>query len=493
MFHERQNDRVHTSRAAQRPRCLFDAKQRRHLACVLTVHFKGVTNLVKHQIVRAALLQRVIIIHIRNGKSFNVAIFRLRFCRLNLFLVAERAETVRAVFRFVRVNRPFRFTVDGWQGHDGKFAALLRYSGNRHIVLVTKPLHILVQVVRRDAAHGNAAHIRDVARGQRQVKHRRGAFGVLAEHLIEIADAIKHQIVRVFQLDRRIVPNRRVLMLLCYLWFGYLRFCGSCLRLCLPLRLFRSLLSFPHPDGIRQCPVLPVRNQLVDALYDLCPGKLHFSAVRLFQPDALALMVHPTVKIVRNGAVMPADSVFMFEIIGFFFIRVVCIPEKINAASQPVVRIRKNVIDLVLRDEVSDSGRFRHVGVIFAARQLQFVQASQQFHRTIDAKAQDSRVFLPRLYKLPEPFRKGFSHFWIFQHFSNILRHFGETAAADTHTVIKRTPALFAPFLTYITDCIENSVRKLTAFKAGSLGKLHIGRKLSLLQQLADPRRRILP
>ncbi|MBR0311741.1 MAG: hypothetical protein IJQ98_05015, partial [Oscillospiraceae bacterium] len=97
-------------------------------------------------------------------------------------------------------------------------------------------------------------------------------------------------------------------------------------------------------------------------------------------------MVHPTVEITGNGIISPADSIFMFEIIGFFFIRVVCIPEKINAASQPVVRIRKNVVDLVLCDEMPDGGRFRHVGVIFAARQFQFVQASQQFHRTIDAK-----------------------------------------------------------------------------------------------------------
>ena len=130
-------------------------------------------------------------------------------------------------------------------------------------------MHIEIQIVRRDAAHGNAAHIGDITRGQRQIERSRGAFGVLAEHLIEITDAVKHQIVRVFQLDRRVIPNSFL-----FLFGRDLSFRLFCFLILSNRNLCQRLLRYQHRlklDRILPRPVSSIRDQFVDALRDLCP------------------------------------------------------------------------------------------------------------------------------------------------------------------------------------------------------------------------------
>ena len=219
-----------------------------------------------------------------------------------LFLLMEYPMPVRTKFRFMGVDGLFRLVVNGGQGHDGKFTALRMDARDGYIVSAPKLLHILVNVVGGNAAHGDAAHIGEVACGQVQLQHGGGVFRVRPEHLIIISDAVEDQFVRVFQLHPGVIPHRLVLLLRGHFGARLGRFRGCGLLRRLPLCLFRALL-LPRLEGILLDPVVTVRDQFVDALCHLRPGELHLAAVFLPQPDALSPALIPTIHAVGESEV----------------------------------------------------------------------------------------------------------------------------------------------------------------------------------------------
>ena len=70
---------------------------------------------------------------------------------------------------------------------------------------VPELLHILVQLMAGDAAHGHAAQIGQIALGEHQVQLMGGHPCVRPEHLIEVPQLVQHDVAGVGQFDCVIV------------------------------------------------------------------------------------------------------------------------------------------------------------------------------------------------------------------------------------------------------------------------------------------------
>ena len=67
-------------------------------------------------------------------------------------------------------------------------------AGDRHIMAVPELLHILVQLMAGDAAHGHAAQIGQIALGEHQVQLMGGHPRIRPEHLIEVPQLVQHDV-----------------------------------------------------------------------------------------------------------------------------------------------------------------------------------------------------------------------------------------------------------------------------------------------------------
>ena len=103
--------------------------------------------------------------------------------------------------RFVTADR---FPPDSGIGDSKPFPACPN-AGDRHIMALPELLHIFVQPVAGDAAHGNAAQAGVVAVGEHQVQLNVGHSCVRPEHLIEVPQLVQHDVAGVGQFDCVIV------------------------------------------------------------------------------------------------------------------------------------------------------------------------------------------------------------------------------------------------------------------------------------------------
>ncbi len=93
----------------------------------------------------------------------------------------------------------FRFAgVPGFMLHgeigDGAPLPVRADAGDRHIMAVPELLHILVQLMAGDAAHGHAAQIGQIALGEHQVQLMGGHPRIRPEHLIEVPQLVQHDV-----------------------------------------------------------------------------------------------------------------------------------------------------------------------------------------------------------------------------------------------------------------------------------------------------------
>ena len=147
-----------------------------------------------------------------------------QLCHRGLWLlcggIAEYPRTVCAKLGFVCVNGGFRLMVNGAQGIDAALTSKVRRCGNGYIVFAPQFLHIVLQIVRRNAAHSNTASAGYRSCGKVEVKQLHRLFCVLAVNLKEIAHLKQHDVVRMGFLDGIVVGLRRALRFLFPLKLG---------------------------------------------------------------------------------------------------------------------------------------------------------------------------------------------------------------------------------------------------------------------------------
>ena len=72
-----------------------------------------------------------------------------------------------------------------------------------------EPRHVAVRRMKRDAAHRSPLRLSAVLPGQHQVQHRRSGLRILIEHLVEIADAIKEDAIRILLFGFEVLRHHR--------------------------------------------------------------------------------------------------------------------------------------------------------------------------------------------------------------------------------------------------------------------------------------------
>ena len=83
--------------------------------------------------------------------------------------IAEHFCAIRTKLCFVGIKGGFSLMINGAQRVNAALIAALLCCSNRDIVPVAQFLHILLQAVRRDTAHGHTSHIRDIPGSEVQI------------------------------------------------------------------------------------------------------------------------------------------------------------------------------------------------------------------------------------------------------------------------------------------------------------------------------------
>ena len=197
--------------------------------------------------------------------------------------------------------------VNGRECVNAALIAVLLRCGNRHIVLVTQLLYILLQAVRGDTAHGHAPYIRDIPGSKVQIQKQFRLTCILTVHFKEIADLIQYHIVRV-----------------CFL-YGVIAIIGDVSRCILCQRLVIKRLFI-------WCKIAVLPDQLRDAGSDLVPIHLNLRTAALFQYDALAAVFFKAAAFFGYSMGASASTVFLFQEISALFGRVLCLEKRIDVA-----------------------------------------------------------------------------------------------------------------------------------------------------------------
>ena len=310
-----------------------------------------------------------------------------QLCHRGLWLlcgrIAEYPRTVCAKLGFVCVNGGFRLMVNGAQGIDAALTSKVRRCGNGYIVFAPQFLHIVLQIVRRNAAHSNTASAGYRSCGKVEVKQLRRLFCVLAVNLKEIAHLKQHDVVRVSFLDG-IVVN------LCLCWQFTLCFL-------FPLKL-RVPLLFPWGEEA------VLLNEAVNPCCHLRPAQLHIGTACLFQRNAFCTMIFIAAACSGYSMGMTSCAILIFEESCLFLAGVVggeVFVDPALAALDTAAAIQR-VVDLVLRDEASQLRHCGHFGGIFSAWQGHIPQALPDVLQLVVMEAQQASVLFMGGVKLRE-------------------------------------------------------------------------------------------
>ena len=96
---------------------------------------------------------------------------------------------------------------------------ILELLRDGHLIARThETRHIAVRRMKRDAAHRCPLRLSAVLPGQHQVQHRRRGLRILIEHLVEIADAIKEDAVRILLFGFEVLRHHRRQLFLSHLF-----------------------------------------------------------------------------------------------------------------------------------------------------------------------------------------------------------------------------------------------------------------------------------
>ena len=168
-------------------------------------------------------------------------------------------------------NCLFRFVVNGKDRILSALSAVLWDSGNCHIMLATKQLQIMFQLICRKSTHLYTTTAGDRAGGKIKIKILRGYFGILGIHFKEVSHLIQDNIIWVMFFDVVISPYR---------WIGLLGFCGMCffflIFLILGLFLFAKIAS--------------IMDKISNDGSCFVPSQFHIGTVSLFISHAFSIM-----------------------------------------------------------------------------------------------------------------------------------------------------------------------------------------------------------
>ena len=279
-----------------------------------------------------------------NGGSYHRLILLVHFpnCRgCGCFCIPEYSVPVCTKLRFLSVDVLFRFMVDRGHGIFLTLLAVLRYSGNGHIMLITQLFHHLLQLICRKPAHFHTATARNRTGSEIDVQFRSGFFGILTVQLKEIAHLIQNHIIRVAHLDTVIFPHGRIRLLgLDGIFFG--QFLFSLDFVILRLFLFGKIAAFLNKRG--------------NALGNLFPVQVNIRAVLLFIVQSFSVVIFAAVCCAGQGMRASTNAILIFEESHFFLIRMVFHEERIDAAfsSGKTAAAGHGGVDLILGNEVLD-------------------------------------------------------------------------------------------------------------------------------------------
>ena len=216
---------------------------------------------------------------------------------------------------------------------------------NCYIMLFPQLFNVFLQILCREAAHGNTAYSLQIAARQLKAEIICNCPRILAIQLEEVPNLIQHNFIGVRRLYVVIVVINRV-----------------------PHGVLRHFLVIGCLLIRRKVAIQP--NQLRDARSDLVPIHLNVCTAVLFQHNAFAAVIFIAAAFSRYSMGVSADPIFFFQEIGALFGCVRCLEERINAglSTLEAASICKRSRDFIFGNKSARFRNSRHVGVIFFAR-----------------------------------------------------------------------------------------------------------------------------
>ena len=260
--------------------------------------------------------------------------------------VTEHPRSVCAKLRFLCIDGIFRLMVDGRKRICRVFMAGIANARNCYIMLFPQLFNVFLQILCREATHGNTAYSLQIAARQLKAEIIRNHPCVLAIQLKEVTDLIQYDFIGIRRFYIVIVVINRVSQgVLCH---------------CLVI------------DGLlirRKVAVHP--NQLRNARSDLAPIHLNIRAARFSQRDALAAVIFIATAFSGYGVGTPADAELLFQKISALFCRVRSLEKLMDAglSTLKAASICKRSRNFIFSDKPARLRNSRHIGVIFFARQ----------------------------------------------------------------------------------------------------------------------------
>ena len=116
-----------------------------------------------------------------------------------------------------------------------------------------------------------------------------------------------------------------------------------------------------------------------------------------------------------KGIVASACAVLVSDKLFLFLGRVILLPIGVDRKPPILACVHKNMSDFILGDAMADFRQLRHIGMIFVAGQVQFVQTVHQLCGAVIAETKNLGIRPPSDHKLPKFFNQGAAGFRLFQ------------------------------------------------------------------------------
>ena len=217
---------------------------------------------------------------------------------------------------------------------------------NCYIMLFPQLFNVFLQILCREAAHGNTAYSLQIAARQLKAEIICNCPRILAIQLEEVPNLIQHNFIGVRRLYVVIVVIN-----------------------CVPHGVLRHFLVIGCLLIRRKVAVQP--NQLRDARSDLVPIHLNVCTAVLFQHNAFAAVIFIAAAFSGYSMGASSDAVFLFQKISALFCRVRSLEKLMDAglSTLKAASICKRSRNFIFSDKPARLRNSRHIGVIFFARQ----------------------------------------------------------------------------------------------------------------------------
>ena len=258
----------------------------------------------------------------------------------------EHPRAVRAELCFISIDGLFCLVVDGRKRICRVFMAGIANARNCYIMLFPQLFNVFLQILCREAAHGNTAYSLQIAARQLKAEIICNCPRILAIQLEEVPNLIQHNFIGVRRLYVVIVVINRV-----------------------PHGVLRHFLVIGCLLIRRKVAVQP--NQLRDARSDLVPIHLNICTAVLFQHNAFAAVIFIAAAFSGYSMGASSDAVFLFQKISALFCRVRSLEKLMDAglSTLKAASICKRSRNFIFSDKPARLRNSRHIGVIFFARQ----------------------------------------------------------------------------------------------------------------------------